>query len=121
MSSQLFSHSFYQQLLTITIVNLEHLTFETMPGIHQQLAAADPANGCEQRLMMNSALAQSTLSLWMVGRLSARGTQQLAAAAIADGCQHTDLALVASVGGWVFVPGNCSRDLKGSSSARIED
>jgi hypothetical protein len=50
--------------------------------------------------------------LWTKGRLSATSTQQLAAAAIADGCDRQELAVLASFGSWGNSPGNCSRDLK---------
>ena len=87
--------------------------FLAMPGIHQRLAAAR-ARDADETPLAQSALAHVLLQLWAVGRLSAIYIQQISSAALADGCDHPELATLASYGGWGCSPQNCSRDLKQS-------
>ncbi len=80
----------------------------TMPGIHQRLATAR-ARDADETPLTQSALAHVLLQLWAVGRLSAISIQQISSAALADGCDHQELATLASYGGWGASPQNCSR------------
>ena len=86
-----------------------------MPGIHQQIATAF-ANGNSNSWLENqsshSALVHVLLKLWCVGRISAATLQQIAYAAVVDGCNHEELGVFASMGAWGSQPANCTRDLK---------
>lgn len=86
-----------------------------MPGIHQQLEAAKCSTTTESEQTQQhcqSALANVLLRLWACGRISACSLQQIAEAALADGCQHPELGVFASLGSWGTHIGNCARDLK---------
>ena len=52
------------------------------------------------------------MRLWCVGRLSATSLQQIAYAAVVDGCKNEELGVCASIGPWGVQPANCTRDLK---------
>ena len=86
-----------------------------MPGIHQQIATALADGNSHSWLESqnsHSALTHVLLRLWCVGRLSATSLQQIAYAAVADGCKNEELGVFASIGSWGVQPANCTRDLK---------
>jgi hypothetical protein len=49
---------------------------------------------------------------WAWGEISAPQVQQMAKAAITDGCQHPELLKLASLGSSGLCTGNCHRDLQ---------
>lgn len=58
-----------------------------------------------------SALASLLLGLWAEGTLSARMIQKVAHAALLDGCQHAEVATLASCGNFGDQQGNIHRDV----------
>ena len=61
---------------------------------------------------MRSALATLLMEQWAWGEISAPQVQQMAKAAITDGCQHPELLKLASLGSSGLCTGNCHRDLQ---------
>lgn len=86
-----------------------------MPGFQQRLALqrlADSAREVGEPEVVASALASKLLELWGTGALSAVVVQSIAACAVLDGCQHPEVAQLASCGAWGSITGNINRDLK---------
>ena len=78
-------------------------------GLHARIAAAaaDVAPPPE----VPSQLANLLLNQWIWGDMSALQLQKTAAAAVADGADHRELKLLASIGSHGTMANNCHRDL----------